>query len=65
MSLNTEHMLFFASSSLRYSPWESAETNTDCINIDLALPMDLIVVSFTLAVKNHRSYTLENTVERR
>ena len=29
------------------------------------LPMDLKVVSFTLAVKNHRSYTLENTVEHR
>ena len=31
---------------------KSAEKRTDCIYIDLALPMDFTVVSFTLAVNN-------------
>ena len=46
-------MLYFASWSHWYLQKKSAETRTDCIYIDLALPMDFTVVSFTLAVNNH------------
>ena len=61
---NTKHMLYFASWSLWCSPWKSAETRTglrclhwSCISkvwSAITTEMDLTIVSFTLAVNNHR-----------
>ena len=41
---------------------KSVGTRTDCIYIDLALPMDLTVVSFTLAVNNYSCGWLNFTI---